>query len=77
MRTSPALGPRLDPTSPYDVVVDAIAVKWRGGTWASTFDLLKRKLKISTLALEIMVTRLLHYSWKIWHNYSADTLTIL
>ena len=66
-----------DPTSPYNVVVDAIAVNWRGGIWASTYDLLKRKLKISKLSLEIMVTRLLHFSWKIWHNYSADTRTIL
>ena len=77
MRTSPALDPDGNPTSPYDVVVDAIAVNWRGGIWASTYDLLKRKLKISKLSLEIMVTRLLHFSWKIWHNYSADTCTIL
>ena len=73
----PPWDPDRDPTSPYDVVVDAIAVNWRGGIWASTYDLLKRKLKISKLSLEIMVTRLLHFSWKIWHNYSADTCTIL
>ena len=72
----PPWDPDRDPTSPYDVVVDAIAVNLRGGIWASTYDLLKRKLKISKLTLEITVTRLLQFFWKIWHNYSADTRTI-
>ena len=38
----PPWDPDGDPTSPYDVVVDAIVVNWRGGIWASTYDLLKQ-----------------------------------
>ena len=72
----PPWDPEGDPTTPNDVTVDAIAINWRGGIWASSYDLLKHKLKISKLSLEIMVTRLLHFSWKMWHNYMADTRTI-